>query len=195
MAVPELRVSVQPMRIIAGKAKGRRLIAPDSKGTRPVTDRVREAVFSILGSWVEEASVLDLYAGSGSFGLEALSRGARTATFVENGAKALIALRRNIETVGLGGTVVSSTVSDYLNRSAGELRPGVHGSSLDPADGDRWTPTWSVSTRLLAPGGEVVVSRRHSDEEPAIPVTWGVATDRRYGDTRIFRYAKESETR
>ena len=182
------------MRIIAGVAKGRRLIAPDSKGTRPVTDRVREAVFSIIGSWAEEANVLDLYAGSGSFGLEALSRGARAATFVENGAKALIALRRNIETVGLGGTVVSSTVSDYLNRAAA----GYDLVFMDPP----WTqPTEVMAADLvrldpvLAPGGEVVVSRRHSDEEPSIPVTWGVATDRRYGDTRIFRYTKEPETR
>jgi 16S rRNA (guanine966-N2)-methyltransferase len=182
------------MRIIAGTAKGRRLVAPDSKGTRPVTDRVREAVFSILGTWVEEASVLDLYAGSGSFGLEALSRGAGAATFVENGAKALLALRRNIETVGLGGKVVSSTVSAFLDRSAGSY----HLVFMDPP----WEQPTEVMTadlgrldRLLAAGGEVVVSRRHSDEVPLIPVTWGVATDRRYGDTRIFRYAKESETR
>jgi len=182
------------MRIIAGRAKGRKLVAPDSKGTRPATDRVREAVFSILGSWVEEANVLDLYAGSGSFGLEALSRGARAATFVESGAKALSALRHNIEVVGLGGTVVSSTVSDYLNRSS---------ASYDVVFMD---PPWDQPTEmmggdlgrldpLLAGGAEVVVSRRHSDEEPPIPVTWSVATDRRYGDTRIFRYAKESETR
>jgi 16S rRNA (guanine966-N2)-methyltransferase len=182
------------MRIIAGAAKGRRLIAPDSKGTRPVTDRVREAVFSIVGSWVEEANVLDLYAGSGSFGLEALSRGARAATFVENGAKALIALRRNIEVVGLGGTVVSSKVSDYLNRSAGSYDlvfmdpPWTQPSEVIGADLVRLDP-------LLAPSAEVVVSRRHSDEGPSIPVTWGVATDRRYGDTRIFRYVRESETR
>ncbi|MEX1124083.1 MAG: 16S rRNA (guanine(966)-N(2))-methyltransferase RsmD [Acidimicrobiia bacterium] len=182
------------MRIIAGTAKSRKLIAPDSKGTRPVTDRVREAVFSIVGSWVEAANVLDLYAGSGSFGLEALSRGARAATFVENGPKALIALRRNIEVVGLGGTVVSSTVSDYLNRSAGRYDLVF----MDPP----WTqPTEIMGVELgrldslLAPGAEVIVSRRHTDEEPPIPVTWGVATDRRYGDTRIFRYAKEPETR
>lgn len=182
------------MRIIAGAAKGRKLIAPDSKGTRPVTDRVREAVFSIVGSWVEDASVLDLFAGSGSFGLEALSRGAQAATFVENGSKALLALRRNIKTVGLGGTVVSSTVSDFLGRSTGSYDLVF----MDPP----WTqPTELMGTdlgrldTLLAAGAEVVVSRRHTDDEPLIPVTWGVATDRRYGDTRIFRYAKESETR
>jgi 16S rRNA (guanine966-N2)-methyltransferase len=182
------------MRIIAGKAKGRRLVAPDSKGTRPVTDRVREAVFSIIGPSVDEANVLDLYAGSGSFGLEALSRGAQTVTFVENSAKAVGALRHNIEVVGLGGKVVSSTVSDYLNRSTGSFDivfmdpPWAQLAAVIGVDLARLDP-------LLVPGGEVVVSRRHTDEEPTIPVTWVVATDRRYGDTRIFRYAKESETR
>jgi 16S rRNA (guanine966-N2)-methyltransferase len=182
------------MRIIAGAAKGRKLVAPGTKGTRPVTDRVREAVFSILGSWVEEATVLDLFAGSGSFGLEAMSRGAATATFVENGATALAALRRNIAEVGLGGTIVSSTVSDYLGRSTGGYDlvfmdpPWDQASAVMTADLERLDP-------LLANRAEVVVSRRYSDEQPEIPVTWAVATDRRYGDTRIFRYTKESETR
>jgi 16S rRNA (guanine966-N2)-methyltransferase len=77
------------MRVIAGKAKGRRLAAPETLDTRPVTDRVKEAVFSSIGDWVVDADVADLYAGAGSFGLEALSRGARSALFVENGKRAL----------------------------------------------------------------------------------------------------------
>ncbi len=179
------------MRIIAGKAKGRRLVAPDTPATRPVTDRVREAVFSMVGAWVEEARVLDLYAGSGSFGLEALSRGAARATFVENGNRALEALRSNIESVAIGGTVVSSSVEDFLSRADGEFDLVF----MDPP----WpqpTPTMEADLarldRLLATGAEVIVSRRQGDDPPAIPVTWGVATDRRYGDTRIFRYEKES---
>src|SRR3972149_21713 len=100
-------------------AKGRRLVAPQTPATRPVTDRVREAVFSIVGAWVEGARVLDLYAGSGSFGLEGLPRGATGATFVENGQPALEALRTNIEAVSLGGTVVTSSVRDFLDRSSG----------------------------------------------------------------------------
>ena len=105
------------MRIIAGSAKGRRIKAPDTKGTRPVTDRVREAVFSSIGNWVEEAAVADLYAGSGSFGLEALSRGAKSVVFVESARKDLQALRGNVEVVGLGGTVVEGTVQGFLSRS------------------------------------------------------------------------------
>jgi len=79
------------MRIIAGMARGRRLVAPDTAGTRPVTDRVREAVFSSVGAWVEGASVLDLYAGSGAFGLEALSRGAPPVGAMLDGAMVVVA--------------------------------------------------------------------------------------------------------
>jgi 16S rRNA (guanine966-N2)-methyltransferase len=180
------------MRIIAGTAHGRRLVVPGTTDTRPATDRVREAVFSTIGAWVEEARVLDLYAGSGSFGLEALSRGAKSATFVENGQKALDALRRNVEAVGLGGTVVGSTAHKFLRRCE---------EAFDLIFID---PPWSVPTSemerdlalidgLLAVHGELVLSRRHTDSAPDGPKNWRVATDRRYGDTRIVRYEKEAE--
>jgi 16S rRNA (guanine966-N2)-methyltransferase len=177
------------MRVIAGTAGGRKLKAPDTDGTRPATDRVREAVFSTIGTWVEDAVVADLYAGSGSFGIEALSRGARSAVFVENGRKALLTLRENIATVGLGGTVVSTSVQAYLNRSEARFHlvfmdpPWPQETSQMEADLESLDP-------LLAPNAEVVVSRRHTDQVPAIPETWRVATEKRYGDTRILRYEK-----
>lgn len=177
------------MRIIAGEAGGRRIKAPDTKGTRPATDRVREAVFSSIGSWVVDSIVADLYAGSGSFGLEALSRGASSAVFVESGRKALQAIRHNVATVGLGGTIVESTVEDYLDR-ANHL---FHLAFMDPP----WSqPTAQLQDdlfrldRLLLPNAEVVISRRHTDRVPMPPKTWRVATDKRYGDTRIIRYEK-----
>lgn len=177
------------MRIIAGEAGGRRLISPEGKGTRPATDRVREAVFSSIGNWVEDAVVADLYAGSGSFGLEALSRGAASAVFVESARKALQALRRNVEMVGLGGTIIESSVHDYLARANHRF----HLAFLDPPWPD---PTERMETdladldRLLLPSAEVVVSRRHTDRPPRQPENWRVATDKRYGDTRIIRYEK-----
>lgn len=177
------------MRIIAGEAGGRRLRSPDTKGTRPVTDRVREAVFSSIGNWVIDSVVGDLYAGSGSFGLEALSRGASSAVFVENGRKALQALRKNIETVGLGGTVIESTVQDYLHRANHHF----HLVFIDPPwdhDTGRLEDDLAGLDRLLLPNGEVIVSRRHSDRVPEPPETWRVATEKRYGDTRIIRYEK-----
>ena len=178
------------MRIIAGEAKGRRLSAPDTDATRPVTDRVREAVFSSIGTWVEGADVVDLYAGSGSFGLEALSRGAASAVFVEKGRKALDALRSNIESLGLGGIVVAGTVRDFLEATDRRF----HLAFIDPP--------WPMSTaeleadfrmldRVLLPRGEVVASRRHSDRVPQPPENWQVAAEKRYGDTRILRYEKE----
>jgi 16S rRNA (guanine966-N2)-methyltransferase len=88
------------MRIIAGEARGRRIRAPEGTGTRPALDRVRESLFTILGDLVEGAEVLDLFAGSGAFGLEAVSRGARSATFVEREPKALEALARNLQELG-----------------------------------------------------------------------------------------------
>jgi 16S rRNA (guanine966-N2)-methyltransferase len=177
------------VRIIAGEAGGRRLKAPDTKGTRPATDRVREAVFSSIGSRVVDAVVADLYAGSGSFGLEALSRGASSAVFVEHARKALQALRHNVELVGLGGTVIDLPVRDYLSRASHRF----HLVFMDPP----WShPSGHMEEelvqldRLLRPGGEVVVSRRHTDAVPRPPETWRVATDKRYGDTRIIRYEK-----
>lgn len=177
------------MRIIAGQAGGRRLKAPDSKGTRPATDRVREAVFSSIGNWVVDSVVGDLYAGSGSFGLEALSRGASSAVFVESGRKALQALRENVEKVGLGGTVIESTVQDYLNRANHRF----HLVFIDPPwdqPGARLEEDLTGLDRLLLPHAEVIISRRHTDPVPPHPETWRVAADKRYGDTRIVRYEK-----
>jgi 16S rRNA (guanine966-N2)-methyltransferase len=152
--VPHLRPAdarnVERMRIITGRAKGRRLAAPDTDTTRPATDRVREAVFSAIGPWVEDADVLDLYAGSGSYGLEALSRGAASAVFVERGRAAIEALRSNVATVGLGGTVVATEVDSFL-RAPGSRT--YHLVFIDPpwdlpTGRTRWTagawmPCWS----------------------------------------------------
>ncbi len=177
------------MRIIAGTAGGRRIKAPDTPGTRPATDRVREAVFSSLGTVVETADVADLYAGSGSFGLEALSRGARSAVFVESSRRALSALRDNIAAIDLGGEVFGSKVEDFLEFEH-RLFDLVF---LDPP-WDLGTPLMENQLarldRLIHPGATVVVSRRHTDSRPHIPENWRVAADKRYGDTRILRYEK-----
>ena len=90
------------MRIVAGSNKGARIFAPKGASTRPTSDRVREAIFAILGA-VEGARVLDLFAGSGALGLEALSRGAETAVFVESDPDAVKAIERNLEKLGLEG--------------------------------------------------------------------------------------------
>lgn len=109
------------MRVVAGVARGQPLTAPRDPGTRPITDRVKETLFAILGDRVPEARVLDLYAGSGAIGIEALSRGATHATFVERARPAVEALRANLDRTRLGdeASVVSSDVERFLAQTSG----------------------------------------------------------------------------
>lgn len=125
------------MRIVSGRLRGRRLRAPAGAATRPTSERVREAVFSILGPPEDGTHVLDLFAGSGAMGLEALSRGAASVTFVDSGRPALAALEENIAALGVGGQarVVASDVMTFvrtLSRGAAEAR-----ESGDPAGSAR----------------------------------------------------------
>ena len=104
------------MRVIAGAAKGRRLLAPRGTSTRPATDRVRQSIFGTLGSRCEDARVLDLFAGSGALAIEALSRGAASATFVERDPAAVEAIRRNLATTGFidRATIARGDASAFL---------------------------------------------------------------------------------
>ncbi len=110
------------MQVIAGIAKGKRLHAPRGPGTRPLTARVKTSLFDILGDQVEGARVLDLFAGTGQLGIEALSRGAAHATFVELSQQALEAIRRNLETTGFitQARVAPQDVFAFLKRPEGE---------------------------------------------------------------------------
>ena len=107
------------MRVIAGSAKGRTLDAPRGGATRPATDRIRETLFAILEPVLVDANVLDLFAGAGTLGIEALSRGAARATFVERAPEALRALRKNIASTGFGdrAEVVAASVPSFIERT------------------------------------------------------------------------------
>jgi 16S rRNA (guanine966-N2)-methyltransferase len=109
------------MRVIAGSARGRRLQAPPGRATRPTSDRVREALFSSISDRVPGAVVLDLFAGTGALGIEALSRGAGAATFVEREPAVLTVLRANLDTAGVAerAEVVRSTAEAFAGRAAG----------------------------------------------------------------------------
>lgn len=175
------------MRIVAGMAKGRRLAAP-ADSTRPTSDRTREALFNSLATELDldGARVLDLYAGTGAVGLEALSRGAAEAVLVESNRAALAVLRRNVEAVGLpGATVVGRSVTSYL------AVPPDHPFDLVFADppydlGD--DDLAEVLTALTGPGrlvphAWVVVERAARGAAPQWPA--GLITperERRYGD-------------
>jgi 16S rRNA (guanine966-N2)-methyltransferase len=178
------------MRIIAGAAKGRRLRSPRGNQTRPMMDRVREAIFSSLGSSVVDAAVLDLYAGTGSVGLEALSRGAGSVVFIESGREALRSLEANIEAVGLGGTVVAGTVERFLASDTATY-------DLAFVDPPYEAPLPSVEQVLAAlsermnDGGVVVLHRRTGSEEPPFPADLAVTDRRRYGGAEITKLSKE----
>lgn len=107
------------MRIISGRFKGRKLATPENSSIRPTSDKVREAVFSIIASKISNARVLDLFAGTGAFGLEALSRGACHATFVDISSAAAATIRKNTDLAGIGNqaAMVRGSIPDVLKRS------------------------------------------------------------------------------
>jgi 16S rRNA (guanine966-N2)-methyltransferase len=177
------------MRVIAGRFGGRRLIAPRGSGTRPTADRVREALFSMLGP-IEGAHVLDLFAGTGALGIEALSRGAAAAVFVERDRDALSALDANLAALGLqqaAGAQAQVRSRDALAALADAL---AHGERYDLVFVDPpYAQAQALGPRLaqdlpslLAPGGTVVVE---ADRRAPLAIELPVRRQRRYGDTSI----------
>jgi 16S rRNA (guanine966-N2)-methyltransferase len=180
------------MRIIAGSAKGRRLHGPRGRGTRPMTGKAREGLFSSLGSSVVGARVLDLYAGSGSLGLEALSRGADDAVFVERDGAALAALRANLDAVGLGGKVVSGDVSAYLEKATEQFDLAFVDPPYELSLPSVERILGTLEPRLV-PGAVVVVHRRVGGGDIQPPPGLVEADRRRYGDAEITRLVKEAQ--
>ena len=184
------------MRIIAGQYRGHPLTAPAGRTVRPTTDRVREALFSILGESVRGAAVLDLFCGSGALGLEALSRGAASAVFVDSSLRSLGALRRNIERLGVGDVrVLRSRVNEVLGRLArdGETFDLVF---LDPPYRKKMaaeTLARLESGTLLRPGARVV-AEHEVDATPTGSGSLAVADTRRYGDTALSFFHIPTET-
>ena len=182
------------MRVIAGSAKGRRLAAPHGRLVRPTADRVKEALFSILGSRVElsGATILDLFAGSGALGIEALSRGAAAVTFVEQDHAARGILRANLERCGFadGVEIVGQAVQAALARLADQ---GVRfdGVLMDPPYGkglaDRALGLLAAGD-LVRPGGWVVVEHHSDDRLGDTYEDLRLTTAKRYGKTVVSLY-------
>ena len=177
------------MRIIGGTHRGRRIEAPRGEQTRPTGDRVREALFNLVGP-VDDASVLDLYAGSGALGLEALSRGARRCVFAETDAAACRAIRSNLETLGLSGALVLQRDAAAVlrdERAAGRRHELV---LLDPPYG-RW-PALEPSLSALLPDvvaeGGIVVVETDARVEPVLPLDR--VASRRYGSARLTLFVR-----
>lgn len=174
------------MRVIAGRLGGRRLKAPPGRVTRPTSDRVREALFSMLGE-VTGARVLDLFAGSGALGIEALSRGARRAVFVERDGMAARALGENLAALG-----IDAEEGEWRRIEAAQaLRSARAGKEtydlvfIDPPYGQ--AREWALELEaqlpaLLEPGARVIIE---SDRREPLELEMGVERQRRYGDTTI----------
>jgi 16S rRNA (guanine966-N2)-methyltransferase len=172
------------MRIIAGSRKGSRIFAPKGTETRPTGDRVREAAFNLLGPGAAEgANVLDLFAGSGAMGLEALSRGAARATFVESDRAACRAIDRNLEKLRLtGATVLCSRVEIVLAQEAAAGRKYDLVLLDPPYDMTDHEPLARYVPRLLTEDG-LVVFETAARIEPELPLA--KRTSRKYGSARV----------
>ena len=185
------------MRISAGEHRGRRIRSPKGLGTRPTSELLRQAIFNVVGMRIQGARVLDLYAGTGALGLEALSRGAAAATFVERDWSALASLRANLDALDVSARsrVVAQDALAALQSLArtGERFDCVF---LDPPyAGD--SALRCVET--LAPGGilsdnaVLVVQAFRGTELPERIGTLQCAWQRRYGETKLTLYRKEAE--
>ena len=180
--------------MIAGEAKGRALAAPKGTGTRPATDRIRETLFQILEPDMGDARVLDLFAGAGTMGIEALSRGAAHATFVERSTDALDALRRNVASTGFAdrSEVVAANVIGFLDRGAPTGRYDF--AFLDPPFADvailEATLAHPNLGAALAPGATVIarILRKHP---PRVPSNARIVRTKQIGeeDLVFLRYS------
>jgi 16S rRNA (guanine966-N2)-methyltransferase len=172
------------MRIIAGERKGHTIWAPKGLETRPTSDRVRENVFNIVLPWVEGSRVLDLYAGSGAMGLEALSRGAQSVVFMEADPEAVQAIERNLDKLRLGGATVLRR-----DANAGLAQEATAGRKYDLVLADPPYAMTDYSTlarylpRVLADDG-LLVFETAARTEPEL-AGLEVRTSRKYGGTRV----------
>jgi 16S rRNA (guanine966-N2)-methyltransferase len=165
------------MRVISGEARGRTIQAPPGEGTRPITDRAKESIFNMLTSLggVVGATVIDLYAGSGSFGIECLSRGAAMVTFVEHGQGAVAALRSNLDTLGFTdrATIQRASVPAVV-------------AALPPADLAFCDPPYAADPWAeLLPLLQAEVMVGHADHDIELPAPWVELRRRRYGRSHI----------
>jgi 16S rRNA (guanine966-N2)-methyltransferase len=177
------------VRIVAGSRRGHRIAAPKGVVTRPTSDRVRESAFSIIGP-VEDARVLDLFAGSGAMGLEALSRGAASCLFVERDREASRVIQANLERLRLTGAVVASRDAAAVLREERERGRTYDLVLADPPydEWERHAPALGeLLPAVLAPDGLVLVETAER-VEPDLPLP--IVTTRRYGSARITVFSQ-----
>ena len=151
------------MRIVAGEFRGRQLKSPDWEGLRPTSDRLRETLFNILGPWVRGAKVLDGYAGTGAIGIEALSRGAASVTFVERDPRAVKLIEANLAAVGATGVIMRAAMAEAVTRLGGQVFDLI---MLDPPYADTAAAEALDAARALASAGTRVVVEHATRHAP-----------------------------
>ena len=172
------------MRIVAGRWRGRRIEAPRGEAVRPTGDRVREAWMSILNPWIPDARVLDLFAGSGALGLEALSRGAATVDFVESSPRSIAAIRANAAALGAedSAAIHRADALRYIER----LEPNAYDLAFADPPYDLGLATRVAERWLAVPFADIIGIEHRTDE-----VLPGDGERRRYGGTVITIYGIE----
>ncbi len=180
------------MRVISGEAKARRLFSVPGQSTRPITDRVKTALFNILGEGVLEARFLDLFAGTGSVGIEALSRGAQEVTFVERDPRALATIRRNLAITRLAdhASLVRRDVFKFIAEYRGAAFDIIY--VAPPQYQGLWARTLRVldGSALMAPGALVVAQIHPKEYEPLQLVNLLLSDQRKYGSTMLCFYSR-----
>jgi len=177
------------MRIIAGSLGGRTIAAPDGKKTHPMSERVRNALFNSLGSTVEEANVLDAFAGTGALGIEAISRGATHATFIERDRTAQKVLQGNVDSLGIAEKtkIIKAPVASWIDTYDG---PKFDLIFADPPYHDTQFSTAMRLMGLLKPGALMVLSKPGRDVSPTRPGVV-VVDNRSYGDAALVYFRLE----
>jgi len=182
-----------PIRVIGGTAKGRRLKLVPGDTTRPVMDRVKEALFNILGTGLRDASFLDLFAGTGSVGIEALSRGAASALFIDSDRMAIRTIHENLALTGLAdrATVLRVSAFDYLRRRQPRAFDYVY---IAPP---QYKTLWKDALLLLDeaphhlnPDGVVIVQIDPSEQQPVTLSALEAYDERRYGKTLLWFFER-----
>ena len=180
------------MRVITGTARGRRLKTPENYDIRPTTDNVKESLFNVLQFDIEGRRVLDLFAGTGQLGIECLSRGAASATFVDKDRKAVAIVKDNLKTCGLKGTGVQGDALSFL----------AEGRRFDlifidpPYDSGLYLPVLERinSVDILSDGGIIVCETRRETELPEMRAPYRKGREYAYGKVKLCLYTKENET-
>jgi len=177
------------LRIISGKFGGRTIQAPAGKVTHPMSDRVRGSMFSIISDEIQDAKVLDAFAGTGSLGLEAISRGAVSATFVERDRQANLALLENIKMLGVDNitTLVQLGLNAWIDKNQNNLYDVIF---VDPPYNNLQLSTVSQLVGLLKPNGLMILSYPGRGEAPSI-MGVVVVDNRSYGNAALTFYRKK----